>query len=164
MSDTRECPIDGCAARHDTRYLMCGTHWRMVPKELQAEVYGRARRMFDDEAAYDLWEEACSKAIAAVEEKESEYAGLGKGAGRKSEGEPNSQLTAIGEELVEKACEQDCRGFLMLSRDREDHTEGGITQFGYDDYGSAMYELQEHVTRMFEAHGFKVQFLTMGQN
>ena len=36
---THLCAARPCAARISTKYLMCFTHWRMVPRHQQTEVY-----------------------------------------------------------------------------------------------------------------------------
>jgi hypothetical protein len=38
MSD-RECPIEGCATVHPRHFLMCGFHWRQVPKPLRDRLW-----------------------------------------------------------------------------------------------------------------------------
>lgn len=43
---THECPISDCARQVRAGLLMCGPHWRRVPRELQAEQY----------AAYRAWQ------------------------------------------------------------------------------------------------------------
>lgn len=48
MTDTtHECPIDGCRKRVAHRKLMCLEHWRMVPRDLQHELYAA----YDDRTA-----------------------------------------------------------------------------------------------------------------
>jgi hypothetical protein len=37
---THQCPIRICPRVLPDRLLMCGLHWRLVPKELQDAVYG----------------------------------------------------------------------------------------------------------------------------
>lgn len=41
-----KCPVDGCNEEHGSHLFMCPAHWRMVPKDLQGEVYAayRARK------------------------------------------------------------------------------------------------------------------------
>ncbi len=51
--DTHECPADGCRRRLGFGVLMCGCHWRMVPRDLQREVYRTwARGRMPDPVAY----------------------------------------------------------------------------------------------------------------
>lgn len=37
--DTHTCPARGCPREVADRFLMCGDHWRMVPRHLQQAVY-----------------------------------------------------------------------------------------------------------------------------
>ncbi|MCL2729299.1 MAG: hypothetical protein FWE15_04655 [Actinomycetia bacterium] len=36
---TRTCPVRGCPREIADRFLMCGDHWRMVPRRVQQAVY-----------------------------------------------------------------------------------------------------------------------------
>lgn len=60
---TTECPIPGCQTRHRRNLMMCATHWRMVPKLLQQEVY-RAYRQ--DGVMSEAYLEARKSAIEAA--------------------------------------------------------------------------------------------------
>lgn len=59
---THKCPIGICILEVRQRHLMCPTHWRMVPMDLNREVY-RAYR----EGSLAEHVRACNAAIAAVE-------------------------------------------------------------------------------------------------
>lgn len=55
--DRRECPVDACPRTVRPGHLMCGAHWRLVPKGLQSDVWSTWRKwqrtMDDDDwAAY----------------------------------------------------------------------------------------------------------------
>jgi len=65
-SQSHRCPARKCPQWVPNHLLMCGRHWRLVPRELQAAVY----RAYDagPEAAIDLIR-AQSAAIAAVNER-----------------------------------------------------------------------------------------------
>ena len=45
VSLERVCRVDGCGARHDRNYLVCGVHWRMLPPELQGRINAAYRRV-----------------------------------------------------------------------------------------------------------------------
>jgi hypothetical protein len=69
MMATHQCPIDGCDVQVPPHLLMCRSHWRRVPKELQRRVYdtyANGTGLMTEE-----YEEARSAAIAAVEMKEA---------------------------------------------------------------------------------------------
>lgn len=71
MSDTRECPVEGCTEQHDRKMLMCRTHWFEVPKPLRDELwraYDHGRGLLDDRAAdgSDYWS-VRDRCIAAAE-------------------------------------------------------------------------------------------------
>lgn len=38
IMSTHKCPIEGCAKQCPDNYLMCATHWRMVPRAMQMSV------------------------------------------------------------------------------------------------------------------------------
>ena len=63
-----KCPINGCPRKVPQHLLMCATHWRLVPKDLQREVYSA----FDDGLGAGTEEHvhACRRAIDAVNESE----------------------------------------------------------------------------------------------
>ena len=60
---SHRCPIAGCPFEVPYSQLMCKGHWRLVPKPIQAEVYGtfRKRRGGPTHLA------AMKRAIASVE-------------------------------------------------------------------------------------------------
>jgi hypothetical protein len=39
MSALRTCPVPGCATQHKRSLLMCGWHWKLVPKHLRDAVW-----------------------------------------------------------------------------------------------------------------------------
>ena len=41
----RVCRVDGCGVTHDRNYLVCGTHWRMLPPDLQGRINASFRRV-----------------------------------------------------------------------------------------------------------------------
>jgi hypothetical protein len=47
-SPTKRCAALGCGTGISTRMLMCITHWRMVPRKIQDEVYSTCAAMLDD--------------------------------------------------------------------------------------------------------------------
>lgn len=71
-----DCPIEGCRHGRRRTQLMCGAHWRMVPREMQRPIYAAAREMNAEEEAggpaYQRWQELRKEAIAAVEMKEAD--------------------------------------------------------------------------------------------
>lgn len=66
------CHAIDCAARCKPEYLMCWTHWRRVPKSMQADVYRfyRPGQCDFDPLPSKNWHRAASKAIKAVADKE----------------------------------------------------------------------------------------------
>lgn len=65
MTETRNCPVDGCTRQHPRSFLMCRQHWYAVPKELRDAVwrtYDHGRGLMAEEYA-----EARDAAIAAAE-------------------------------------------------------------------------------------------------
>jgi len=66
------CHAKGCTAKVPPERLMCFRHWRMVPQDLQNEVYRHYRRG----QCYDLqvtgeYLQAAKRAVQAVEHAES---------------------------------------------------------------------------------------------
>lgn len=61
------CHIPGCETPCPPRHLFCGTHWAMVPRDLQDEVYAtvKKRGRYID-ASWAPWWRAQAKATAAV--------------------------------------------------------------------------------------------------
>lgn len=77
MIDTHPCAAEGCIEPCPRSHLMCGRHWRMVPKALRNSVWAAFRRFerqinlgkTTTEAAQDLLDSK-ARAIASVREKE----------------------------------------------------------------------------------------------
>jgi len=70
--ETHKCPIKSCSAACPRHHAMCVSHWRMVPKHLQALVYAAYRRLTSrrvTQAAVNDHRKAVDDAIAAVHEK-----------------------------------------------------------------------------------------------
>lgn len=68
-SNARGCPVDPCQRTVRPGQLMCGPHWRLVPKDTQRAVYSTWRawnrtHSDDDWAAYLVARDA---ALASVE-------------------------------------------------------------------------------------------------
>lgn len=42
--EPRRCPLDGCPRTARAGQLMCGYHWRQVPKALQSDVWRTWRK------------------------------------------------------------------------------------------------------------------------
>jgi hypothetical protein len=64
----QECPVDGCEKSIPLDKLMCPTHWRQVPRDLQGEVYAAwRRRVRGDDGAMERHQAAKDAAIHAVE-------------------------------------------------------------------------------------------------
>lgn len=69
----RQCPVDGPGVDQCTRsvragYLMCGGHWRQVPKDVQNRVW-RTWRAFNRDGTAEQWTDyadAREDALAAV--------------------------------------------------------------------------------------------------
>lgn len=64
MSAQRVCPIHGCNVAIDKSLLMCRAHFAMLSPDLRRQVYRWAHNP-------QMHTEACQKAIADVDEKES---------------------------------------------------------------------------------------------
>ena len=65
-----ECPIDGCTLRTGEDQLLCRTHWRQVPKELQEAVWRTWKNRQDEwhnQGLIRLHEAAKAAAIRYVE-------------------------------------------------------------------------------------------------
>ena len=66
------CHALNCRRKCPPEYLMCGTHWRKVPKELQAPVWRHYRTgQCDDKKPSIEWCKAADAAVAAVATQES---------------------------------------------------------------------------------------------
>jgi len=67
-----KCPVKGCEIQVSQSKLMCGTHWRVVPRGIGAEVYASFR-----EARGGIRHMGAMKAaIAAVDEKQEVRRGI----------------------------------------------------------------------------------------
>lgn len=44
MQTTHKCPVEGCNIRTPHHILMCSKHWRMVPPDLQRQVFAAWNR------------------------------------------------------------------------------------------------------------------------
>lgn len=65
------CHARGCERACKPEFLMCGRHWKMVPKRIQAKVYRHYRDgQCDDKKPSQEWMDAAKAAIAAVAEAE----------------------------------------------------------------------------------------------
>lgn len=65
------CHARGCSARVPPELLMCGRHWRMVPRDLQRAVWRHYRKgQCDDKEVTRAWLAAADAAIEAVAEQE----------------------------------------------------------------------------------------------
>lgn len=65
------CHAKNCATDVPPEMLMCYKHWRMVPKDIQKEVWNTYRPgQCDDKQPSEAWHRAADKAIKAVHEKE----------------------------------------------------------------------------------------------
>ena len=73
LTTTHKCPITECVERVRHIYLMCYRHWRMVPSDLQREIWSEHTR--NDRTIYNR---AVSAAIKHVEEIESRSTSKGK--------------------------------------------------------------------------------------
>jgi hypothetical protein len=62
MSNTHKCPANGCNAQVPYRMLMCGSHWKLVPRAIQDAVYREYRR--ETHSAAHI--QACKTATEAV--------------------------------------------------------------------------------------------------
>ena len=70
---THDCPITGCDVRVPLSMLMCPTHWREVPRDLQRAVNrawnARKNARSSGKAMRDHMQ-ACEDAVASVEGRE----------------------------------------------------------------------------------------------
>ena len=67
MSDMHDCPVTNCGTQVAYSQLMCKRHWRMVPRELQRNVYATWRSGAGAGTQAHL--DAMDAAIAAAEER-----------------------------------------------------------------------------------------------
>lgn len=69
--DYHHCHARGCLMPTRPEMLMCLRHWRMVPKDLQRQVWATYRPgQCDDKQPSEAWHEAADAAIMAVAKKE----------------------------------------------------------------------------------------------
>lgn len=70
MTSHHTCHIPNCTAAVPPERLMCVKHWRMVPRDLQRDVWRHYRKgQCDDKNPSTAWLNAAHAAIAAVENK-----------------------------------------------------------------------------------------------
>lgn len=65
VGPTHQCPVHGCPERVGDKFLMCNTHWRMVPRKLQGDVWGA----WNGGKPHPGHGAACDRATEAVNEK-----------------------------------------------------------------------------------------------
>lgn len=65
MADTHECLLFGCVARIGKEYAFCPAHWRLVPYNLQQEIY-ETHRLQDKQG----WWNAIRRAQTIITEQE----------------------------------------------------------------------------------------------
>ena len=71
MMGAHLCHVPGCRTATPPRLLMCPAHWRLVPDDIQREVYatvGKRGRLID--ASWAAWWRAQTKATHAVMQAE----------------------------------------------------------------------------------------------
>lgn len=68
MTDTHECPVDGCEIQVEHEHLMCRKHWFMVPKPLRDQVWRAWQGWQDGKVSGSEYIEARDQAIAAADE------------------------------------------------------------------------------------------------
>ena len=69
---SHRCHAIGCPTHVHPRLLMCGKHWRMVPRALKAAVWSAYRAGQErDKKPSQAYREAARDAIMAVQEKEN---------------------------------------------------------------------------------------------
>lgn len=70
---THDCPVTGCGTSVPYSMLMCATHWREVPRDLQREVtraWRERRNARSSGKAMRAHLQACEDAVASVEGRE----------------------------------------------------------------------------------------------
>lgn len=82
--DTHKCAAIGCTKQVKEDYLMCYAHWKLVPKDIQDEVwrwFGRLRFQPGDRVVLSFLRQAQRQAIEAVAKqangKEESDVGMG---------------------------------------------------------------------------------------
>lgn len=63
--DRRECPITRCPRTVRPGHLMCGVHWRQVPREIQTLVWS-SWRSWNRTHSDDAWEAYTDARLAAL--------------------------------------------------------------------------------------------------
>lgn len=68
------CHIPHCNVSTPPKLLMCGKHWRMVPRNLQRRVYAhyQSGQERGEHRPTEAWHQAADEAIRAVVQLESE--------------------------------------------------------------------------------------------
>lgn len=64
--NSHTCPALGCTASLPRAKLLCGRHWRLVPRELQQQVNGLWRQCLAGHAEWEDYFAARGSAIDAV--------------------------------------------------------------------------------------------------
>lgn len=65
------CHARGCNVLVKPEMLMCLRHWRMVPADLQKQIWATYRRgQCDDKQPSEAWHQAADAAIGAVASRE----------------------------------------------------------------------------------------------
>jgi len=70
--DKRKCAAKSCNLRVDKKFLMCATHWRMVPKQIQDDIYRTYRPKQEDNLAMVsvAYRGAMMAAVESVDKRE----------------------------------------------------------------------------------------------
>lgn len=72
---SHHCHAHGCQTEVPPEMLMCGKHWRIVPKNIQRQVWAHYRAgQCDDKNPSAEWHRAADLAIAYVAEREGHRA------------------------------------------------------------------------------------------
>ena len=66
---THSCRVAACPRQVPVHLLMCISHWRMVPAAVQREVWTAYRGRDAGPAAFQAYEAAVARAVAAVVDK-----------------------------------------------------------------------------------------------
>jgi hypothetical protein len=68
VSDTHECPVDGCDVQVGLDHLMCREHWFLVPKVLRHQVWRAWRGWQSGRNSGSDYIKARDEAIAAADD------------------------------------------------------------------------------------------------
>lgn len=60
------CLATGCKKTLEVRFLMCAAHWRLVPSDVQREVYAAYTPGQTVATASEAWNQAVARAVRAV--------------------------------------------------------------------------------------------------